>query len=115
MSNCCVLLTTKQNEVQCNEIIDWANGLVVVYDISDRTTFNVASNIVREARNSKHHKASSIPISIIANKQDLENGRKVFFHEGHQLAHNFSAKFFEVSSRIFYFRIQCSNIFLIFF
>ena len=106
--------------------MDWANGLVVVYDISDRTTFNVASNIVREARNSKHHKASSIPISIIANKQDLENGRKVFFHEGHQLAHNFSAKFFEVSSRIlsifkfsvlilFYFRVQCSNIFLIFF
>lgn len=70
-----------------------------MYDISDRNTFNIASNIVKGIRSSTHPKSSMVPISIIANKQDLENGRKVSFNEGHQLALNNSAKFFEVSNQ----------------
>lgn len=70
---------------------------MVVYDISDRSTFNIAKNIIHEIRGGKHQKSSTIPISIIGNKQDLENGRKVSFDEGQQLALKSFAKFFEVS------------------
>lgn len=98
-----IILFFPQNEVQSNEIVDWANGLVIVYDISDRNTFNIASTIVKGIRSSTHAKSSVVPISIIGNKQDLENGRKVSFNEGHQLAYNHSAKFFEVSNQRLYF------------
>lgn len=91
-----LLLPSFQNEVEINEILDWANGFIVVYDIANHSSFNTAMkaiNVIRQRRRS-----CSLPVTLVANKRDLQAGRKVSVCEASAFSDQASASFFEVRS-----------------
>lgn len=82
-----------------NEILEWANGYVIVYDICDRSSFNSAVETINTIRS--HYKESKyhckVPIILIGNKCDLEVGRQVSQMEASLVAQRVKVDFFEVS------------------
>lgn len=75
----------------------WANGFVILYDLCDKSSFQVAQQYL-ELVNSMRGFVHS-PILLLANKRDLEQGRKVSLMEGRNLAAKYGAHFFEVRTK----------------
>ena len=73
-----------------------ANGILLVYDISDKNTF---LNIENWMTNIKEESSDKIPIILIGNKCDLDEQRKIQKEEGEQFANNNNLKFFETSCK----------------
>ena len=73
-----------------------ANGILLVYDISDKNTF---LNIENWMTNIKEESSDTIPIILIGNKCDLDEQRKIQKEEGEQFANNNNLKFFETSCK----------------
>nr|XP_043872654.1 RERG/RAS-like b isoform X1 [Solea senegalensis] len=98
----------QSSEARCilEEPVDWADGFVVVYNISDRSSFIRAKNIllqIREARvdNCKGSEAAhdvEVPVCLVGNKQDLCHIRQVCEDEGRCLAQENHCNFQEVSA-----------------
>lgn len=88
------------------EPVDWADGFVVVYNISDRTSFINAKSILRQIREarmddckgSEKTKEMEVPVCLVGNKQDLCHARQVREEEGHYLAQENHCHFQEVSA-----------------
>lgn len=82
-----------------SEILDWANGFVIVYDICDRASFSSSIEAINTIRS--HCKNSSgcskSPIVLIGNKCDLQAGRQVTSMEASLVAERAKVDFFEVS------------------
>ncbi|KAM4567575.1 ras-related and estrogen-regulated growth inhibitor-like protein [Fundulus diaphanus] len=76
--------------------LQWADGMVLVYDICDRGSFEVTRQQLQLIRRSR--KMSSVPIVIVGNKRDLQHHRRVSSEEGHLLALTERCGFFEVSA-----------------
>ncbi|XP_071371947.1 RERG/RAS-like b [Centroberyx affinis] len=94
------------------EPVDWADGFVVVYDISDRMSFLNAKSILRqikEAREESCKGLADIPIFVVGNKQDLCHARQVCEEEGRSLAQENRCHFQEVSAAEDY--LEISNLF----
>ncbi|KAM6979436.1 RERG/RAS-like b [Aplochiton taeniatus] len=94
------------------EPVDWADGFVVVYDISDCMSFLNAKNILRqikEARGVNCKGEEDIPIFLVGNKQDLCHARQVAEEEGRCLAQENHCHFQEVSASEGY--LEISNLF----
>ncbi|XP_061533255.1 RERG/RAS-like b isoform X1 [Phycodurus eques] len=103
---------SQSSEARCilEEPVEWADGFVVVYNISDRTSFLDAKNIlrqIREARQQDQCKGSEpfpprelldIPVCLLGNKQDLCHARQVREDEGRCLAQENRCHFQEVSA-----------------
>lgn len=88
-------LIGQQKDDEISEILLWANGIIAVYSICDRCSYNQAYRLLNEiARISPQAN-----VILVGNKQDLEAGRKVEFDEGKALAAKHSAQFYEVSSQ----------------
>lgn len=85
-----------QNEIEVNEILDWANGFVIIYDICNRFSFNTANKVINLIK--RRRRSCTLPISLIGNKKDLEAGRRVSMEEGIELAGNSGATFVELST-----------------
>lgn len=73
------------------EIVQWADGLLLVYSITDRYSFNY----IRKAKADLH---SDTPVALVANKVDMVHLRQVSTEEGDILAKDFDCKFCEVSA-----------------
>ena len=73
-----------------------ANGILLVYDISDKNSF---LNIENWMTNIKEESSDTIPIILIGNKCDLDEQRKIQKEEGEQFANNNNLKFFETSCK----------------
>ncbi|CAG5957563.1 unnamed protein product [Menidia menidia] len=91
------------SEVRCimEEPVDWADGFVVVYNISDRTSFINAKSIlrqIREARMDNCKGETDVPVCLVGNKQDLCHARQVREDEGRCLAQESRCHFQEVSA-----------------
>ncbi|XP_061780773.1 RERG/RAS-like b [Nerophis lumbriciformis] len=84
------------------EPVDWAHGFVVVYNISDRSSFLHAKDILRqicEARlNHCKGEPPCVPVCLLGNKQDLCHARQVREDEGRRLAQDSGCRFQEVSA-----------------
>ncbi|XP_071768312.1 RERG/RAS-like b [Centroberyx gerrardi] len=94
------------------EPVDWADGFVVVYDISDRMSFLNAKSIlqqIKEAREESCKGLADIPIFVVGNKQDLCHARQVCEEEGRSLAQENRCHFQEVSAAEDY--LEISNLF----
>uniref|UniRef100_A0A3Q2FPX8 small monomeric GTPase n=1 Tax=Cyprinodon variegatus TaxID=28743 RepID=A0A3Q2FPX8_CYPVA len=76
--------------------LQWADGMVLVYDICDRGSFDVIRQQLHLIRRSR--KMSSVPVVIVGNKRDLQHHRRVSGEEGHLLAQTERCGFFEVSA-----------------
>ncbi|XP_061533257.1 RERG/RAS-like b isoform X3 [Phycodurus eques] len=94
---------SQSSEARCilEEPVEWADGFVVVYNISDRTSFLDAKNIlrqIREARLISSRELLDIPVCLLGNKQDLCHARQVREDEGRCLAQENRCHFQEVSA-----------------
>ncbi|XP_008288641.1 RERG/RAS-like b [Stegastes partitus] len=94
------------------EPVNWADGFVVVYNISDRTSFLHAKSVlqqIKEAREESSKGLVDIPVFLVGNKQDLCNARQVCEEEGRALAQEERCHFQEVSAAEDY--LEISNLF----
>ena len=73
-----------------------SQGLVLVYDITDRESFEKLNFWVDNIKNFAPENAKFI---LVGNKCDLVNERKVSYEEGENYAKNLNIKFFEASAR----------------
>uniref|UniRef100_A0A8C7W448 small monomeric GTPase n=1 Tax=Oncorhynchus mykiss TaxID=8022 RepID=A0A8C7W448_ONCMY len=101
-------------EARCivEEPVDWADGFVVVYNISDRTSFINAENILQQIRETRIENCKGeveVPVCLVGNKQDLCHARQVCEEEGRSLAQENRCLFQEVSAAESYQEI--SNLF----
>lgn len=76
--------------------LQWADGMILVYNMCDRSSFDVVQQQLQQIRRSR--KPSSVPIIIVANKRDLQRHRSVSGEEGRLLALSQQCGFFEVSA-----------------
>lgn len=72
----------------------WADGLVLVYSITDRKSFEE----VRDLHNLLIPFKQKIVVMIVGNKSDLEHERQVSKTEGYSLAEIFKCMFVECSA-----------------
>lgn len=70
-------------------------GIVMVYAINDRASFNALENWMRQI---KTHAAQNVIKVLIANKADCPD-RQVSYEEGKKMADSFGIDFFEVSAK----------------
>ncbi|XP_061533256.1 RERG/RAS-like b isoform X2 [Phycodurus eques] len=96
---------SQSSEARCilEEPVEWADGFVVVYNISDRTSFLDAKNILRQIREARQQdqckgELLDIPVCLLGNKQDLCHARQVREDEGRCLAQENRCHFQEVSA-----------------
>lgn len=71
--------------------MQWADGLLLVYSITDRQSFNYI-------RKAKDDLPIDIPVVLVSNKVDMVHLRQISSEEGDILAKDFECKFFEVSA-----------------
>lgn len=70
------------------------DGIVVVYDITDRESFDSMTYWISEVDCLRDDKP---PIIILGNKSDLEDLRQVTYNEGKEFADSFGAFFTETT------------------
>jgi len=73
-----------------------AHGVALVYDVTDRETFEAIRHWVRQIR---EHADSNVTIVLIGNKCDKGQLRMVSKEEGEELAREIQAPFFETSAK----------------
>ncbi|XP_047041024.1 ras-related and estrogen-regulated growth inhibitor [Helicoverpa zea] len=78
-------------ELPGNDVAQWADGLFLVYSITDRESFNY----VRRAKQSLQ---PEIPLALVGNKADMVHLRQVSPEEGEILAKDFECSFAEVAA-----------------
>jgi len=73
-----------------------AQGIVLVYDITDRGTFNSVRSWMSQIAD---HADAQVNRVLIGNKCDHETARQVSTEEGNRLADEYGVKFFETSAK----------------
>ena len=73
-----------------------AHGIILIYDITERKTFESVSNWVKTIRDEADEK---VVIVLAANKSDFEEKRQVSKEEGEKLAQDLNLTFFECSAK----------------
>ena len=70
---------------------------LVVYDISNRNSFNNVSSWIEDCR---YNSPKTIYMVLVGNKSDLADKRQVSTEEGRELAEKYEMKFYETSAKI---------------
>jgi small GTP-binding protein len=73
-----------------------AHGIILVYDVTNINSFN---NIKSWVSQIKENTTDKIKITLVGNKIDNEENRKISYEEGLKLATEYDAKFFETSAK----------------
>ena len=73
-----------------------SHGVMLVYDVTDRDSFNNISNWISETRK---YAGPGIVKMLVGNKCDLTEGRKVSYKEGAEFAEKENMMFFETSAK----------------
>ena len=75
-----------------NELLQWADGFVLVYSITDRVSFNYAKRVKQILSDSRASPAAgqspaipNLPLTIIGNKCDMVHLRQVATEEGEEI------------------------------
>jgi small GTP-binding protein len=71
-------------------------GVIIVYDITSRESFN---NLTQWIKNTENLCNDGAVITLVGNKNDLISQRKVTFEEGFEFAKKNNCLFFETSAR----------------
>ena len=74
-----------------------AKGILLVYDITDKKSFDNLENWMNDIQ--EEEVAEKIPIILIGNKCDLEEERVISKKEGENLAKQYNMKFYETSCK----------------
>uniref|UniRef100_A0A8C8FI43 small monomeric GTPase n=1 Tax=Oncorhynchus tshawytscha TaxID=74940 RepID=A0A8C8FI43_ONCTS len=78
--------------------LQWADGVILVYSICDRSSFEVVRQQVQRIRHASRKMSTTAPIIIVGNKRDLQHRRTVSSGEGRLLAISEYCVFFEISA-----------------
>ena len=78
-------------------IIKYADGIILMYDITNKETFNSISSWMKSIMEIKEN---NFPIVIIGNKCDLEHERIISKQEGEELAKSYNLNFYETSNKV---------------
>lgn len=73
-----------------------AQGIVLVYDVTDRGTFNSVRSWMAQIND---HADAQVNRVLIGNKCDYESARQVSTDEGQRLAQEYGVRFFETSAK----------------
>ncbi|KAL7720672.1 Ras family GTPase RAS1 [Entamoeba marina] len=89
---------------QCEAFYEYwfrkSDGFLLVYSISDRTSFNNIEGFYQKIHNQKDYEPQRIiPMCVVGNKIDLESEREVSFEEGQNLSDHLNANFIECSAK----------------
>lgn len=71
------------------------SALMVVYSVSDRSSFEKAQKLLRNIR----RRYPGSPTILVGNKTDLQDEREISFKEGSDLSQRFHCKFVETSAK----------------
>ena len=84
--NCMIFDTAGQERFDTFNLIHYkkADAILLVYDISEKSSFNKIKNFY--AQKIKEYCKKDIPILLLGNKTDKENNRQVTYEEGIALA-----------------------------
>ncbi|CAA9988710.1 ras-related protein Rab-1B, putative [Plasmodium knowlesi strain H] len=74
-----------------------AQGIIIVYDVTDRDSFNNVKNWIIEI---EKYASEDVQKILIGNKIDLKNDRNVSYEEGKELADSCNIQFLETSAKI---------------
>ncbi|XP_061617245.1 ras-related and estrogen-regulated growth inhibitor isoform X1 [Phyllopteryx taeniolatus] len=92
-----ILDTAGQEDNQQREgHVRWGDGFVVVYDITDRGSFEDVAplrSLLEEVK-----KPKNVPLVLVGNKRDLDHVRQVSTEEGERLAAEMACAFYECSA-----------------
>ena len=77
-------------------IIKNAQGIILMYDITNRKSFESIPDWIKSV---KEAKGSDFPMILLGNKLDKENVRVIKEEEGRELADEYNIKFFETSNK----------------
>jgi len=80
------------------ETLNWADGVVLVYSITERGSFNFVKqvwNIFQDVRSSQ---SKEVPMVLLGNKGDMVHLRQVSSEEGDILSKDFDCNFREVAA-----------------
>ncbi|XP_006009386.1 GTP-binding protein REM 1 [Latimeria chalumnae] len=93
---------TEQQQDEDNWVQDYCmqvgNAYIIVYSITDRASFESASELRIQLRRARQ--AENIPIILVGNKTDLVRCREVSVEEGRACAMVFDCKFIETSATL---------------
>ncbi|NXA51323.1 RERGL protein, partial [Nothocercus julius] len=92
---------SQQGKLSLTDELHWADGFIIVYDISDRASFAFAKALlyrVRESRLGACKKMGESTVFLVGNKQDLCHIREVGWDEGQKLAMDNKCQFCELSA-----------------
>ena len=73
-----------------------SRGLLVVYDITDKESFEKINFWIK---NIKENAPENAKLILVGNKCDLANERQISYEEGEKKASNYNIKFFESSEK----------------
>ena len=73
-----------------------SNGFIIIYDITDRSSFNNINNWMDQIESFIGKEVKCI---LFGNKNDLDNKRDVQIEEGEELAKKYNCPFFETSAK----------------
>ena len=77
-------------------LIKKAHGIIIMYDITNKSSFNSIPDIIK---NIKEEKGNDFPMILIGNKIDLEPDREIKKEQGKDLAFKNGIEFFEISNK----------------
>lgn len=73
-----------------------ANGIMLVYDVTDRETFESVEGWIQQI---KEHAEADVSLVLVANKCDKHTERVISYDEGLRLASRHKIDFIEVSAK----------------
>ncbi|CAG9098168.1 unnamed protein product [Plutella xylostella] len=87
------------------EQIQWADACLLVYSVTDRSSFDYATEVMSSLRRGPgaaggspaHAAAAPMPLALLGNKTDLDHLRQVSTKEGQSLCSSHGASFSEAS------------------
>uniref|UniRef100_A0A8D0BE67 small monomeric GTPase n=1 Tax=Salvator merianae TaxID=96440 RepID=A0A8D0BE67_SALMN len=91
----------RQGKLSLTDELQWADGFIVVYSISDRASFAFAKALlyrIRECHTGGCKRSSDCTVVLVGNKQDLCHMREVGWDEGQKLALDYKCQFCELSA-----------------
>uniref|UniRef100_A0A8C4W0S1 small monomeric GTPase n=1 Tax=Gopherus evgoodei TaxID=1825980 RepID=A0A8C4W0S1_9SAUR len=94
-------LQPRQGKLSLTDELHWADGFVIVYDISDRASFAFAKALLYRIRDSHLAACKRVvesAVFLVGNKQDLCHLREVGWDEGQKLAMDNKCQFCELSA-----------------
>ena len=77
-------------------VIKSAQGIIVMYDVTDINSFNSIPNWIQSI---KDKKGSAFPMILVGNKIDKESERKITKEQGEKFAKENGIDFFEISNQ----------------